>query len=201
VLEIVHRDLSPSNLIITDEGDVKIIDFGVAKSVAGQFQTSSGLVKGKIGYMALEALAARPVDKRSDLFSIGVVAWEMLTGRRLFAGSNELEVIEQIRLGARTKPSEINPQVTAEVDEIVMHALSRKPKDRWPSAAVMKRALDTVRRTFRQGKREVSAWKKTLVPELSSLDDATTIELYRSNLITPVVDNDPTQLTVLPPDE
>ncbi|MEO8706314.1 MAG: serine/threonine-protein kinase [Kofleriaceae bacterium] len=174
-LEIVHRDLSPSNLIITDEGNLKIIDFGVAKSVTGQFMTSSGMVKGKLGYMALEALAGKAIDKRADLFSVGVVAWELLTGRRLFTGANEYEVITKIRNGCTEPPSRHNGEVSPEIDEIVMHALSRRREDRWPSAAVMKRALDHVRRTYRQGIRELAAWKRTLIPD--PLDhDTTTME-------------------------
>lgn len=175
-LEIVHRDLSPSNLIITDEGNLKIIDFGVAKSVTGKFMTSSGLVKGKLGYMALEVLAARPIDKRADIFSVGVVAWEMLTGRRLFTGANEYDVITKIKKGCKTNPSEHNKDTSPELDEIVMRALSRKPSERWPSASVMKRALDSVRRTYRQGVREIAAWKRTLVPE-SSFEETTTMEI------------------------
>jgi serine/threonine protein kinase len=165
-LEIVHRDLSPSNLIITDEGVLKIIDFGVAKSLSGKFMTSSGMVKGKFGYMALEVLAAKPIDRRADIFSIGVVAWELITCRRLFTGANEYDVITKIRNGCTTPPSTFNVECTPELDEIVMHALSRERDERWPSAAVMKRALDTLRRTYRHGVRELVAWKRSLVPEL-----------------------------------
>jgi serine/threonine protein kinase len=165
-LEIVHRDLSPSNLIITDEGVLKIIDFGVAKSLTGKFMTSSGMVKGKLGYMALEVLAAQPIDRRADIFSIGVVAWEMITCRRLFTGANEYEVISMIRNGCTTPPSTFNIECPPELDEIVMHALSRDRDERWPSAAVMKRALDTLRRKYREGVRELAAWKRSLIPEL-----------------------------------
>jgi serine/threonine protein kinase len=176
-MEIVHRDLSPSNLIIDTEGHLKIIDFGVAKSVNGHFATSSGLVKGKLGYMALEVLAGKPVDKRADIFSVGVVAWEMLTGRRLFTAANEYDVITKIRKGATVPPSALNDEVSPELDEIVMHALSRKRDERWPSAGVMKRALDTLRRTHREGPREVSAWRRALVPEAERFDeDSTTME-------------------------
>jgi serine/threonine protein kinase len=176
-MEIVHRDLSPSNLIIDTEGHLKIIDFGVAKSTRGQFVTSSGLVKGKLGYMPLEALAGKPVDRRSDIFSVGVVAWELLTGRRLFNAANEYDVITKIRKGATIKPSEINDEVSPELDEIVMHALSKKRDERWPSAGVMKTALDTVRRIHRDGPREVNAWRESLVPrtELHG-EDSTTME-------------------------
>ncbi len=177
-MEIVHRDLSPSNLIIDTEGHLKIIDFGVAKSTRGQFVTSSGLVKGKLGYMALEVLAGKPVDRRADIFSVGVVAWEMLTGRRLFTAANEYDVITKIRQGATLPPSALNEEVSPELDEIVMHALSRKRDERWPSAGVMRNALDTLRRVHRQGPRDVNAWRQSLVPETElHHEDSTTLEL------------------------
>jgi eukaryotic-like serine/threonine-protein kinase len=175
-MEIVHRDLSPSNLIIADDGHLKIIDFGVAKSVSGKFMTSSGLVKGKLGYMAIESLAGKQVDKRADIFSIGVVAWELLTGQRLFTGLNEYEVIMKIRAGAKHPPSRVNREVSPELDEIVMHALSRRRNERWPSAAVMKRALDTLRRTYREGPRDVDAWRRSLLPQVPG-EDTTTMEI------------------------
>jgi eukaryotic-like serine/threonine-protein kinase len=175
-LEIIHRDLSPSNLIITPEGNLKIIDFGVAKSVRGQFMTQSGMIKGKLGYMALESLAGKPIDRRADLFSVGVVAWELLCGRRLFVGANEYEVIGKIKQGVVTPPSRHNPECPPELDEIVLHALSRRRDDRWPSAAVMKRALDHVRRTYRDGVRELAAWRRALIPE-PVFDDNITSEV------------------------
>jgi serine/threonine protein kinase len=174
-LQIVHRDLSPSNLIITDEGNLKIIDFGVAKSLTSQFMTSSGLVKGKLGYMAFEALAAQEIDRRADIYSVGVVGWELITGRRLFVGVNEHEVITKIRKGCRTPPSRLNKDCSPELDEIVMHALSRDRDERWPSAAVMKRALGTLRRTYRHGVPELAAWKRALVPE-PIFEEGTTTE-------------------------
>jgi len=203
-MEIVHRDLSPSNLIIDTEGHLKIIDFGVAKSTRGQFATSSGLVKGKLGYMPLEVLAGKPVDRRSDIFSVGVVAWEMLTGRRLFAAANEYDVITKIRQGATVPPSELNIEVSPELDEIVMHALSRKRGDRWPSAGVMKTALDTLRRTHRDGSREVNRWRGSLVPEAElHSEDSTTMELVSlRELIKPSQPSiTATTKVVLPPDD
>jgi len=175
-MEIVHRDLSPSNLIVADDGHLKVIDFGVAKSVSGRFTTNSGLVKGKLGYLALEVLAGKDVDRRADVFSVGVVAWELLTSRRLFTGINEYEVVMKIRKGAKEPPSVYNPECSPELDEIVMHALSRRREDRWPSGGVMKRALDTLRRTYREGPREVDAWRRSLLPGTPG-DDSTTMEL------------------------
>ena len=182
-MEIVHRDLSPSNLIITDDGHVKIIDFGVAKALSGKFMTNTGLVKGKLSYMAAETLAGAALDRRADIFSIGVVMWELITGRRLFRGHNEYEVISRIRDGASEPPSTYNAACTPELDEIVMHALARKRDDRWPSAGVMRTALMTLRRTFKDGPADIVAWKHSLVPELHVIEETTHMELSTGDLL------------------
>jgi serine/threonine-protein kinase len=182
-MQIVHRDLSPSNLIITDDGHVKIIDFGVAKALSGKFMTNTGLVKGKLSYMSIETLMGKPLDRRADIFSVGVVMWEMITGRRLFRGHDDFEVISRIRDGAKEPPSKYNPACTPELDEIVMHALAKSRDDRWPSAGVMRTALVTLRRTFKEGPADVIAWKHTLVPELHVVEETTHLELSARDLL------------------
>jgi eukaryotic-like serine/threonine-protein kinase len=182
-MDLVHRDLSPSNLIITDDGHVKIIDFGVAKTLTGKFMTSSGMVKGKLSYMAMETLTGSNIDKRADIFSIGVVMWELITGRRLFRGQNEYEVITKVREGATEPPSTYNAACTPELDEIVMHALAKSRDERWPSAGVMRNALSTVLRQFRHTAKDVVAWKEGLIPEVHVVDDTTHMELSARDLI------------------
>lgn len=182
-LAIVHRDLSPSNLIVTDDGHLKVIDFGVAKALSGKFQTNTGMIKGKLGYMAIEALSGKGIDHRADVFSIGVVAWELLTGRRLFRGVNEYEVIKLIDEGAKEPPSTYNRACPPELDEIVMHALARSRDDRWPTAGVMRTALESVRRTHRAVPAEVAAWKRSLVPDRDSHDETTHMQLTARDLI------------------
>jgi serine/threonine-protein kinase len=162
-MPIVHRDLTPSNLLVTDDGHLKVIDFGVAKALAGAHQTSSGLAKGKLGYMSLEALGGTKLDVRADIFSAGVVMWELITGRRLFTGANEYEIIIQIQNGAVKAPSSINPECPSEVDEIVQRAVARNCDARWPSAAAMRSELDDVQRYYRDANAAaVATWKRSL---------------------------------------
>ncbi|MDX2087339.1 MAG: serine/threonine-protein kinase [Kofleriaceae bacterium] len=167
-LEIIHRDLTPSNLIVTDDGRLKIIDFGVAKALSGTFMTNTGLVKGKLGYMSPEALTGTGLDGRTDIFSVGIVAWELLTGRRLFRGVNEYEVISKIQQLRIEPPSLFNRACPAELDVIVQTALARSREHRWPDAAAMRSALDQVRRLHADGPTQVAAWKSSLIPPRSS---------------------------------
>jgi serine/threonine protein kinase len=163
-LNIVHRDLTPSNLIITDEGRIKIIDFGVAKAMSGKFMTNTGMVKGKLGYMSVEALSGTSIDARTDLFSLGVIAWELIAGRRLFRGQNEYELITKVRKGDVGPPSAHNASCPPELDAIILKALARDRENRWESASDMRGALDAIRRRFREGPADVAAWKHSLIP-------------------------------------
>jgi DNA-directed RNA polymerase subunit RPC12/RpoP len=148
-LQIVHRDVSPHNLLIGIDGITRITDFGVAhaKSRIGA-QTRYGEIKGKIGYMAPEQLRSSRVDRRSDLYSTGVVLWELLAGERLFKGSNEAEVFYSVTRGVTHSPTERNPAVPAEISAICMRALSEDPDGRYATAAVFAEQLEhTVRKT------------------------------------------------------
>ncbi len=186
-MQLVHRDLSPSNLIITDDGHPKIIDFGVAKGLSGKFMTNTGMVKGKLSYMSSEVLTGAPLDCRADIFSLGVVMWELITGRRLFRGQNEYEIISHIRTGAQVPPSTYNAASTPELDEIVMHALANDRNERWPSANVMRTALGSLRRKFKQGPSDIIEWKRSLIPEVHTIEDTTHMELSMRDMLVPPV--------------
>ncbi len=141
-LGLVHRDVSPQNVLLTYDGDVKLCDFGIAKAVSSVSQTLIGALKGKLQYMSPEQAWGRPVDARSDLFSLGSVLFEMLTGERLFAGDSEISVLESVRQGKVRSPRQVNPAVPKDVDDIVVRALAAAPQARFQSAGEMKHKLE-----------------------------------------------------------
>src|SRR5436305_132341 len=143
-LGLVHRDVSPQNVLLTYDGDVKLCDFGIAKAVSKASQTQMGALKGKLQYMSPEQAWGRAVDARSDLFSLGSVLFEMVTGERLFQGESEISVLEAVRQGRVRSPRQVNPAVPREVDEIVTRALAVDPQARFQTAGEMKQRLEAV---------------------------------------------------------
>jgi serine/threonine-protein kinase len=141
-LGIVHRDVSPQNIFITYAGVVKLLDFGIAKAESNVVETRTGVVKGKYAYIAPEQALATPVDRRADLWSMGVVLWEMLTSRRLFKSVNELATLNETLRGAINPPSLYNPAVPRELDQIVLKALQRDADARYATAHDFKDALE-----------------------------------------------------------
>jgi serine/threonine protein kinase len=140
-LAVVHRDVSPQNLLVSWEGEVKIADFGVAKSVLKSSGTSGAAVVGKCSYMAPEQLDGGTVDARADVYSVGAVMYEMLTGRRLF-GARGLEALPDIRASRYPKPREVRPEVSEELERLVLRALAPDPEKRPASAAELRDALE-----------------------------------------------------------
>jgi serine/threonine protein kinase len=144
-LGMIHRDVSPSNVMLSFEGAVKLLDFGIAKALGDtQDQTNGGTLKGKYAYMAPEQTEGENVDHRIDIFAAGIVMHEVLTGRRLFKGANDLQTIERVRRCEVRPPSQFNPAVPPELDAILLKALSRNRDDRYQDASEMAEALDQV---------------------------------------------------------
>lgn len=139
-LRLIHRDVSPANIILANNGVVKLIDFGIAKAARSRVQTAAGYIKGKLAYVAPEYTFGK-LDARADLFAVGAVAHEMLTGHRLFAAATEIATIQNVRQLAIAPPSRHDRKVTRELDDIVLTALQRDPDQRWQNAAAMGRAL------------------------------------------------------------
>ncbi|HEX4406207.1 MAG TPA: serine/threonine-protein kinase, partial [Polyangia bacterium] len=144
-LGMIHRDVSPSNIMMSYEGAVKLLDFGIAKALGEAPETTkSGTMKGKYAYMAPEQTEGDDVDHRIDIFSCGIVLHEVLTGRRLFKGQNDVLTIERVRRCEVPPPSAQNPMVPPELDAIILKALARDRDKRWATAADMADALDDV---------------------------------------------------------
>jgi len=140
-LNIVHRDVSPQNIMLSHAGEVKLVDFGIARAVERQSSTYAGTVKGKYAYMSPEQVAGESLDHRTDIFSLGVVLWEMLTLRRLFAGDNEGATISNLLKTRVPLCHEVNAGVPQKLTPIVLRALERNRKDRYPSMLAFHEAL------------------------------------------------------------
>jgi serine/threonine protein kinase len=134
-LGIVHRDISPQNVIVSYDGTIKIIDFGIAKAATKQSHTEAGILKGKFGYMAPEQVVGGDIDHRADLFCAGILLYELLTTERLFAGSTELSTLRKIRKVDIVPPRVHNPDIPEALEKIIMKALALKPGDRYPYAS------------------------------------------------------------------
>ena len=158
-LGLVHRDISPSNLIVSHTGHLKVIDFGIAKATLGHMMTHTGRIKGKLSYMAPEALTGR-LDARSDLFSASVIAHELLTATPLFAAKEDLQIIDRLQNMQPAPPSTRNPVCPPELDDIVLRGLAKDPGQRWRSAAEMRAALSqlAIEQHLLATSREVSHW-------------------------------------------
>jgi serine/threonine protein kinase/CheY-like chemotaxis protein len=140
-LKLVHRDISPQNVILSTEGAVKLVDFGIAKAASKASHTVAGALKGKLLYMSPEQATGQPLDNRSDLYSLGLVLFELLTGERCFQADSELGVLEKVRLGRISDLHMLNPNVSKEMGAIVNRALQKSVDHRYPSARFMERDL------------------------------------------------------------
>jgi serine/threonine protein kinase len=133
-LNVVHRDISPDNLILGFDGFVKVIDFGLAKVACRGEKTQSGILKGKISYIAPELLSGNPASASADIWSLGVVAWELLTGKRLFRKATDAETLRALTEQAIAAPSAVRPGLPVQLDAVVLRALERDPLRRYATA-------------------------------------------------------------------
>jgi serine/threonine protein kinase len=141
-LHIVHRDISPQNIMVSFDGVVKVVDFGIAKAATQYQETRAGVLKGKYSYMSPEQCTGQPVDARSDIFALGIVLWELATGMRLFKQSSELMILKEITEGVVPPPRQVNQHVPAELEAIILKALARNREHRFPDALHMHLALE-----------------------------------------------------------
>jgi serine/threonine protein kinase len=140
-LNIVHRDISPPNILLSKNGEVKLVDFGLAKANSQIESTDPGVVKGKFSYLSPEAASGLDVDHRADVFAVGIILWELFTGRRLFYGDTDYQTVELVRQARVPSIAALNPEIEPELEAIVRKALAKDVNDRYQSAADLTEAL------------------------------------------------------------
>jgi hypothetical protein len=161
-LKVVHRDVSPHNVFVTYDGNVKVLDFGIAKAADSSSETQTGAVKGKATYMAPEQSTRKGVDHRADIFAVGVMLWQAITGTRLWGDLTDFEIFMRLQTQAIPSPRTVQPDVPGDLETICMRALAIDPNDRFASAADFQTALEEhleatgVRKGFRSSQRELA---------------------------------------------
>jgi serine/threonine-protein kinase len=158
--DVVHRDLKPGNIMVCDDGSLRIIDFGIAKSLAMNRITFGGFSP-KMGtphYMAPEQIKGKRGDARTDIYSLGAILYEMITGALPFIGESTFDIMNARLMDDPKPPREINPAVSPQIEEIILHALEREPSSRYASAAEMKAELDSPQTVIVTGRRKGSRW-------------------------------------------
>ena len=141
-LNVVHRDMSPHNVMVTYEGSVKVLDFGIAKAADSSSDTRTGIMKGKCAYMAAEQFGGKNVDRRADIFAVGVMLWQAATGRRLWQNLSDAEIFARLAKNEVPTAKSVNPEVPDALDKIIMKALAQAPDDRYATAAEFQAAIE-----------------------------------------------------------
>jgi serine/threonine protein kinase len=162
-LELVHRDVSPQNILVGTDGLSRVLDFGIAKSAGSLHISQIGRVKGKFSYIAPEQIADANVGRQADIYSASVILWELLTGRRLFRGDSQEATLAQVLAGNVTAPSMLVSGLPRGLDVVVLRGLARKPANRFPTAAAMALALE--RCCELESHTEIAAWLEQLAQE------------------------------------
>jgi len=195
-LGLVHRDVSPQNIMVGVNGGAKVLDFGVAKAAGAAQTTKEGTIKGKIAYMSPEQIYGDKLDRRADIYAAGVVLWELLTGRRLFAGDANEPAIAKALEAVIDPPGLLVPTLPAELDDVAMRALSRSREDRFDTALEMAHALTSAAKTASAA--AVGAWveKRAAKPLAERTELIALVEAQASD---PTTDSDATTLVTTGP--
>jgi serine/threonine protein kinase len=183
-LGIVHRDISPGNVLLSWRGDIKLTDFGIARAAERRHKTEAGTLKGKYGYMSPEQVSSGDVDARSDLFSVGILLAEMVMARRLFTSTNDLDILLMVRDARLDRLHKYASEFPVELRVLTVRALQRRPEDRWQSAAQFRDAIDEwIRRTTRVTARDLAGL-------IGSVINAPTADLHGDGIVVPQEIND-----------
>jgi eukaryotic-like serine/threonine-protein kinase len=179
-LHLVHRDISPQNVLIGYEGEVKVIDFGIAKAAGKASKTQAGILKGKFGYMSPEQVRGLPIDRRSDIFSVGIVLYELLTNERLFVGESDFSTLEKVRNVEIMPPSSYNKKIPQELERIVLKVLAKDPEDRYQNAIDLHDDLQSFLHKIGEfySRKDLAAWMKKMF-SVEIEEDSAKLEQYR----------------------
>ena len=166
-LNLVHRDVSPQNILISFDGEVKLIDFGIAKAANKAAKTQAGILKGKFGYMSPEQVRGLPLDRRSDIFSTGILLYEILTGERLFMGESDFSVLEKVKNVEIIPPSTYNKNIPEDLERIILKALAREVQDRYQAAIELHDDLQSFMYTYGSffARKDMAALMKKVFPD------------------------------------
>ena len=197
-LNLVHRDVSPQNVLIGYEGEVKLIDFGIAKAAGKASKTQAGILKGKFGYMSPEQVRGLSIDRRSDIFAVGIILYEMLTGERLFVGESDFSTLEKVRNVEVVPPSSFNSQIPEQLERIVLKALAKDLEDRYQNALDLHDDLQSFLYSVGQfsSRKDLSVWMKRTfstglaveeTPEIAASEDIEEIDPIEADVESPVL--------------
>ena len=194
-LQLVHRDISPQNILLSLQGEVKIADFGIAKFAGREESTATGMIKGKFAYMSPEQAGSADIDRRSDVFALGIVLWEALTGARAFASDTPARTIMRVLEHTPRKPFDVRPEIGSELSAIAMRCIAKDPAERFATAADVAEALRSALRT-----RGVPMDEADLASVMRSLFGEE-LARFKDRLRTEHLDADGTTRTFTPPAE
>ena len=181
-LNIIHRDISPQNIFVTHHGDVKILDFGIAKAASQSTVTQYGMIKGKVAYMSPEQASGKPIDQRSDIFSTGIILYELVTNSKMFTGDNTIQILTKVRDAEYVSPQSIASGLHAKVYRILNRALAKEPEQRYQSCREMLVDLEEciVELALRPSSSGLAQYMKALFENEMAADDQVIREMSGS---------------------
>jgi serine/threonine protein kinase len=200
-LKLIHRDVTPENIMVSYSGTVKILDFGVAKATAIASGTRAGIIKGKYAYLSPEQARGIPADHRSDIYAVGVCLYELLTGQRPFWGDNDMAILKRVSQGNPEPPSAIAPWMPERLEQLILKALAYEPDDRFPDAGALEESITSFLESAHDmhAQREMGLFVSSLFPDEPAIPSNVQQRLTHAPSVAPVIRRLPTDSKPTPP--